>query len=459
MGVGVRHRGAGHRPRASVDHLPRERRRGRGHLGRRGRRAARAHPAARQGQLLGDGRDRPVRPLQRDLLRPRPRARPRGRPRERGRRRPLRRDLEPGVHAVLPRRGRLAHRPADAQRRHRRRHGAHPGGPGGQRRRCTPPTCSSVLVDQAQVVTGRRLGESALGDIALRLLADHTRTSTFLVADGVVPSNEDRGYVLRRVIRRAVRFAYMLDVEQLVMPPMVERCIEIMGGAYPELVEQRELGARPDHPRGGARSARPSPVAPRCSTPSWTRCPRVVVSTARSRSSCTTPSASRSRSPRRWPTCAASRSTSTGSTTAMARQRERSRAAGRRTGVAAGDDVRRGACAAGGARTDRVHRSRGARVLRHRARGARRCGVPGPDAVLRRVRRSGRRHRHDHDPHRHRAGGRHHRGPPRPAPARRRGRRGHRRARPAGDGIGRRRTPRCHPPEPHRDPRPALGPA
>ncbi len=99
----------------------------------------------------------------------------------------------------------------------------------------------SGLVDEAQSVTGRKLGDGALSDIALRLLADHTRTSAFLVADGVVPSNEDRGYVLRRIIRRAVRFAYMLDVERPVMAPMVERCIEIMGGAYPELAEQRTL--------------------------------------------------------------------------------------------------------------------------------------------------------------------------------------------------------------------------
>ncbi|UDY36178.1 alanine--tRNA ligase [Dermatobacter hominis] len=95
----------------------------------------------------------------------------------------------------------------------------------------------SGLVDEAQSVTARRLGDGELSDIALRLLADHTRTATFLVADGVVPSNEDRGYVLRRIIRRAVRFAYMLDVERAVMPPLVERCIQIMGGAYPELVE------------------------------------------------------------------------------------------------------------------------------------------------------------------------------------------------------------------------------
>jgi alanyl-tRNA synthetase len=94
----------------------------------------------------------------------------------------------------------------------------------------------ATLVDEAQSVTGTRLGGSDLGDIALRLLADHTRTATFLVADGVVPSNEDRGYVLRRIIRRAVRFAYMLGVERQVLPPLVQRCTEVMGGAYPDLV-------------------------------------------------------------------------------------------------------------------------------------------------------------------------------------------------------------------------------
>jgi alanyl-tRNA synthetase len=98
-----------------------------------------------------------------------------------------------------------------------------------------------ALVDEAQSVTGHRLGESELGDIALRLIADHARTMTFLVADGVIPSNEDRGYVLRRVIRRAIRFAYLLGVERPVLPPMVERTIELMGDDYPVLAANRDL--------------------------------------------------------------------------------------------------------------------------------------------------------------------------------------------------------------------------
>ena len=99
----------------------------------------------------------------------------------------------------------------------------------------------TALVGEAQSVTGHRLGESELGDIALRLMADHARTMTFLVADGVIPSNEDRGYVLRRIIRRAIRFAYLLGVERPVLPAMVERTIDLMGDAYPVVVEGRDL--------------------------------------------------------------------------------------------------------------------------------------------------------------------------------------------------------------------------
>jgi alanyl-tRNA synthetase len=98
----------------------------------------------------------------------------------------------------------------------------------------------SVLTDRAQEVTGARFGGDRLHDIALRLIADHTRTVAFLVADGVMPSNEDRGYVLRRVLRRAVYFSYMLGVEKPVLPPMIETCVELMGESYPELVESAD---------------------------------------------------------------------------------------------------------------------------------------------------------------------------------------------------------------------------
>jgi alanyl-tRNA synthetase len=97
------------------------------------------------------------------------------------------------------------------------------------------------LVEEAQSVTGTRLGTSEVGDIALRLMADHARTMAFLVADGVIPSNEDRGYVLRRIVRRAIRFAYLLGVERPVLVPMVDRTVELMGEAYPVLGEQHDF--------------------------------------------------------------------------------------------------------------------------------------------------------------------------------------------------------------------------
>jgi alanyl-tRNA synthetase len=78
-------------------------------------------------------------------------------------------------------------------------------------------------------------------DVALRVIGDHARTMTFLVNDGVVPSNEGRGYVLRGVIRRAVRRAYSLGAEStLVGPDLVAAVVEHMGDAYPEIRENAD---------------------------------------------------------------------------------------------------------------------------------------------------------------------------------------------------------------------------
>jgi alanyl-tRNA synthetase len=99
------------------------------------------------------------------------------------------------------------------------------------------------LLAAASEVTGVEYGTfpGSPTDVSLRILAEHGRTMTFLVADGVVPSNEERGYVLRRIIRRAVRHAFLLGAEQLVTPALVDATIDVMGSAYPEIVKQREL--------------------------------------------------------------------------------------------------------------------------------------------------------------------------------------------------------------------------
>jgi alanyl-tRNA synthetase len=100
------------------------------------------------------------------------------------------------------------------------------------------------LVEAAEGVTGVQYGADAERDVSLRILAEHARTMTFLVADGVVPSNEERGYVLRRIIRRAVRHAYLLGCSEAVTPPLVDATVAVMGGAYPEIVKAHDLVRR-----------------------------------------------------------------------------------------------------------------------------------------------------------------------------------------------------------------------
>ncbi|MGH9178786.1 MAG: alanine--tRNA ligase, partial [Acidimicrobiales bacterium] len=99
------------------------------------------------------------------------------------------------------------------------------------------------LVEAAASITGRVYGADERADVSLRILADHARTMSFLVGDGVYPSNEGRGYVLRRIIRRAVRQAFQLGVEKPVTPPMVRATVDVMGEAYPELVRNAEFVA------------------------------------------------------------------------------------------------------------------------------------------------------------------------------------------------------------------------
>ena len=100
------------------------------------------------------------------------------------------------------------------------------------------------LIELGEELSGRKMGESHEVTRALRILADHSRATTFLIADGVVPSNEDRGYILRRVMRRAIQQGRVLGLDPGFMPRFADRVTEIMGGEYPELVEQREAVQR-----------------------------------------------------------------------------------------------------------------------------------------------------------------------------------------------------------------------
>src|SRR3954447_10806961 len=96
------------------------------------------------------------------------------------------------------------------------------------------------LVELGEELSGRRYDDDFETTRALRILADHGRGMTFLMADGVVPSNEDRGYILRRIMRRAIQQGRRLGIEGELLVPLCERVIEVMGNAYPELGRERE---------------------------------------------------------------------------------------------------------------------------------------------------------------------------------------------------------------------------
>jgi len=97
------------------------------------------------------------------------------------------------------------------------------------------------IIATAEALTGRRYGEDAETDVALRILADHARAVTFLISDGVFPTNDGRGYVLRRIIRRAVLKAGQLGVTELVTPTLAESVVEHLGRAYPGVARDASL--------------------------------------------------------------------------------------------------------------------------------------------------------------------------------------------------------------------------
>ncbi len=95
------------------------------------------------------------------------------------------------------------------------------------------------LLEVAESLSGKRHGEDPRTDVSLKIIAEHGRATTFLIADGVLPSNQGRGYVLRRMLRRVVSHARRLSIEGPVVEHLADRTVELFGKAYPELVENR----------------------------------------------------------------------------------------------------------------------------------------------------------------------------------------------------------------------------
>ncbi|HEX7056371.1 MAG TPA: alanine--tRNA ligase [Bacilli bacterium] len=97
------------------------------------------------------------------------------------------------------------------------------------------------LIQQTCKIAGVKYGENEQTDVALKVIADHIRAVAFAVGDGVLPANEGRGYVIRRLLRRAVRYGKTLGINEPFLCQLVATLGETMGRHYPDIVEKREL--------------------------------------------------------------------------------------------------------------------------------------------------------------------------------------------------------------------------
>jgi alanyl-tRNA synthetase len=95
------------------------------------------------------------------------------------------------------------------------------------------------IIEEVSRLSGKAYRQQKDWDVAMKVIADHIRTVTFSVGDGALPSNEGRGYVIRRLLRRAVRYGKVLGIEKPFLYTLVSVVGDIMGGHYPEVVEKR----------------------------------------------------------------------------------------------------------------------------------------------------------------------------------------------------------------------------
>ena len=97
------------------------------------------------------------------------------------------------------------------------------------------------LIQRVEEISGKKYRQDEDVDVAMRVIADHARATSFLIADGVFPENEGRGYILRRLMRRAIRFGHKIGIDRLFFHKVCDKVIESMGEDYPQLVESRSV--------------------------------------------------------------------------------------------------------------------------------------------------------------------------------------------------------------------------
>lgn len=97
------------------------------------------------------------------------------------------------------------------------------------------------LIEVGERLSGRSYGSDELTDLSLRIMADHSRAIVFMVGDGILPSNEGRGYILRRLLRRAVRHGRLIGIEGPFLQSFLDAICEEMGAVYPEIIENKAL--------------------------------------------------------------------------------------------------------------------------------------------------------------------------------------------------------------------------
>ncbi len=95
------------------------------------------------------------------------------------------------------------------------------------------------IMEKIEILCGKKLGDDPAADIAMKVIADHSRAGAFMVGDGILPSNEGRGYVLRRILRRAIRYGRNINLTKPFLHETVESVFDVMKSGYPELHEEK----------------------------------------------------------------------------------------------------------------------------------------------------------------------------------------------------------------------------